>query len=309
MTQSIATLIIGAGALGSTLAAKLHASGDNVMLVARGQRLDHIQSSGVTLVEQGVSNRHFVTCVGAAPEDCNVKRVIIATKAYDLPSVLSQLRLAALSPREIMTVQNGVEAPDMVQDAFPEAAILASRVHGFFEMDGHEVRHAGVAPEILMGPVQPDTALTQSGTQHQLANAGMAATYVRDMRPSLWEKFMLASAIGGVGAACGLPAGKLCGDATALDMLRGALTEIQKLAKTSGIHLPPETAAQTLDFIRTFPSHATSSLQRDLEAHRRSEYDHLTGAVLRFAAAADIHVPVHQRVDELIRKRGLNPDL
>ena len=45
--------IYGAGAIGALLGAKLHLSGEDVTLIARGPHLQAMQKSGVTVIESG----------------------------------------------------------------------------------------------------------------------------------------------------------------------------------------------------------------------------------------------------------------
>jgi 2-dehydropantoate 2-reductase len=69
--------------------------------------------------------------------------------------------------------------------------------------------------------------------------------------------------------------------------------------------LPNDCVEATLQFVAGFPADVTSSLQRDLEARRPSEFNQLTGAVLRMAAEAELDVPMHRRIAQAITARGL----
>ncbi len=83
----------------------------------------------------------------------------------------------------------------------PSVQMLAGRVHGFFELHGDVVRHLGVEPSLAFGTLDglPSPAAELLATCLQSARIGF--TRPEDMRRSLWEKFLLASSIGGVGAA------------------------------------------------------------------------------------------------------------
>ncbi|MFD2579794.1 ketopantoate reductase family protein [Novosphingobium colocasiae] len=83
------------------------------------------------------------------------------------------------------------------------------------------------------------------------------------------------------------------------------MADIAALAATRGVMLDPAAIEATFAYAAAFPADATSSLQRDVEAGRASEYDALPGAVLRLARAAGIPVPAFARIDALIRARGL----
>ena len=55
----------------------------------------------------------------------------------------------------VVTLQNGVEAPDQAAEAPPNAAIVTGWVHGPFEFDRQQVRHVGVAPNSALGMAIP----------------------------------------------------------------------------------------------------------------------------------------------------------
>lgn len=301
-------IIIGAGAMGSFLAARLSEAGRDVILIARGVRLDFIRRNGVVLREGGVERAIGVTVAEKCPDPDDIALAIVATKTTDMASALAVLSPLAPRSPDILTLQNGVEAPHEVVRALPIAEVYGARVHGFFDMDGPVVRHVGVAPSILFGSMPPEPRRNGTRIMTALRSAGIAADHVPDIRPALWEKFLLASAAAGVGVALGMPAGMLCHSPEPRAMLEQALHEIAAIAAASGIKLPSSCVADTLAFVATFPAEARSSLQRDLEAKRPSEYRHLTGAVRRFAAALGMATPVHDRIERMIQARGLLPD-
>ena len=301
------TLIVGGGALGSFLAARLVQAGNQVCMLARGERLTTIRREGL-LLQAGDTVQQIPVEVRA---DCRglgkTRLVVLCTKAGALSDALDQIEDAVGVRTGIVTVQNGVEAPEIVARGFPDVAIIASRVHGFFELSGGNVRHVGVEPSIVFGQVHgPETG---AGKQlHRLLHsAGIACAMAPDITSALWQKFVLASAFGGVGAATGLAAGPMRGDAEAWRLLAAALQEVCDLASIKGVALPPHCKNSTLDFIASFPHGASTSMKRDLEAGRPSEYQSLTGAVIRMAKEVHAAVPTFNTIEAMIAARGLFP--
>ena len=60
--------ILGAGAIGGYLAAKLSLAGNDVSLIARGEQLKAIREDGLTLIENGNTNTTFPTAYSNALE-------------------------------------------------------------------------------------------------------------------------------------------------------------------------------------------------------------------------------------------------
>jgi 2-dehydropantoate 2-reductase len=297
--------IVGAGAIGSFLAARFALAGFDVELVARGSRLDEVRRSGVRITS-GAGILNIPVNAQSNPEGMSLPdMVIFCVKAQNLIEALEQYAFAADDPPVFVTVQNGVDAPQLALARFPDATILAARVHGFFEMEGAVVRHVGVEPSFSFGLYNKCSSNAADGLLHCLQRSGIAASLSKDIKVDLWTKFLLASALGGVGAALRLPAGQLQNDAVGRVLLKGAMQEIATLAKSHGVRLPDDIVTATLKFVSTFPSDATTSLQRDLDAGRCSEFDHLTGAVLRMAANAGLALPVHKDISIRLAQQGI----
>jgi 2-dehydropantoate 2-reductase len=303
----VALQIIGAGAIGSFLAASFEMAGLETEVVVRGKRRAELYANGITIDSGGQRIKATPKVAPAAGASKRPDYAVVCTKSQDLASGLEALAAYSENPPVIVTIQNGVVAPEQVAELFPRATVLACRVHGFFEMDGAIVRHVGVQPSLVFGCWNAHDCNAVESFAAAVDSAGFKHSISQDIRVDLWEKMLLATAIGGVGTALSIPAGQIMRDAVGRDLLAGAMAEIAKLASLRGIGLPKSCVESTLAFVAGFPQDASSSLQRDLEARRPAEYDHLIGDVLRMAAQTGLDVPVHRRIVQLIGQRGLLP--
>ena len=299
-------VVIGAGALGQFLAARFTAAGHKAVLVAREPGLSRLKAQGVRLYRNGVqSSRTAVALAGDCLSLPSADLVLLCVKAQDLPDALDLAAPLAAAGPAFVTVQNGVEAPGQVAARFPAAPVIASRVHGFFELRDGVVHHVGVEPSLAFGLTSGEGGQALDWLQGALADAAIASRHAADIQVELWRKFLLAASLGGVGAALATPAGRLRETVQGQAMLAGAMEEIVALGRARGIALGDDPVARTLGFVAGFPPEATTSMQRDLEAGRPSEYDCLTGAVLRMAHRSGLPVPVHEDIAGMIAARGL----
>ncbi len=296
-------LIVGAGAVGSYLAVALDRAQVPVCLLARGQRAAAVAQDGVRLAMNGQDFHANVPVATHLADLPPADLAILAVKTGALPDALRALADAP-ALRAVLTLQNGVEAPAQAATALPGVQAIGGRMHGFFELHGDTVRHAGVAPSIALGPLAGDGAAAAGQFARLLARAGVETEQPADIRVALWEKMLLASSIGAVAAALGVPVGRLRETPEHWALLGAAMGEVAALAERLRIALPADCVARTLDFVATFPPAATSSLQRDLEAGRPSEFDALAGAVVRLAASAGLPVPTHEDIVQRLRQRG-----
>ncbi|MDE8652439.1 ketopantoate reductase family protein [Novosphingobium album (ex Liu et al. 2023)] len=299
-------LVIGAGAVGSFLAAALARTGRKVTLVARGERLEQLRRGGILLGGGCASTYMSVSAADWGEVDSAPGLVILCVKSFAVKGVLDRLASKLGTDSTILTLQNGIDAPGEVARRCPQVTVVAGRLHGFFVLDGAQVRHIGVAPSICYGLVHglDDGGPAQVGAV--LTEAGIAAEASSDIERDLWEKFVLAAALGGVGAALDIPAGKLLSDPIGCRLLHAALRELVLLATHKGIALSADFVARTLALIATFPADATTSLQRDFERGGPSEYRALAGAALRMGEETRLGLPALRRIEDLMLRRGLD---
>lgn len=294
--------VIGAGAIGGAVAAALTRAGRDVVLVARGQRLEALQSAPL-LIESGRS-RHEVAVRAVAADALTgpVDLAICCVKTLDLEAALAPLPRALGAGGAVVMLQNGVEAHEVAARRLPNASILAGRIHGFFEADGPVIRHVGVPPSILMGRTYGDPMI-EGQVLEIFAGSDIPASVAPDILVALWEKFLLSAGLGGVASALDIPAGSVLASPEGANLLRAAMAEILMLAQHRGIGLTQDHVAAALEFVASFPPDATTSLQRDIAAGRPSEYDALTGAVPRLARQSGVALEVFPRLAEMIAAR------
>jgi len=101
----VKTVVLGAGALGSILAAHLAHAGEDVALIARGPRAKLLAARGVTV--KGLADFTVNVPIIERPQELGVCDVFILTaKTYDTQPALDGVR--NLKPDIAMSVQNGV---------------------------------------------------------------------------------------------------------------------------------------------------------------------------------------------------------
>lgn len=301
-------VVIGAGAIGGYLAALLARAGHAVHVVARGRRLAQIEADGLRVaMGDGMVLSTRPVAAQAPPAGLSRPLIVLGMKTPDLPAALDVVAASRPHAPIVLTVQNGVEAPAQVAAALPAATVLASRVHGFFEMgDDGAIRHRGVPPSLALGLTAGEDHAAPTRIAAMLRAAGTHAEAIGNILEQLWAKFLLAAPLGTVGAALETDVGGLRADPAAMALLHQTMDEVVRLSRACGVALPASAKADTLAFIASFPPGATTSMQRDLAAGRSGEFDALTGAVLRLAGNRGIAVPVHERLAGAImaRRRG-----
>jgi 2-dehydropantoate 2-reductase len=127
-------VVIGAGAIGGVVGARLSQAGQEVVLVARGAHYEAIAAAGLTLE----TPREQVTLplpVAPAPEAVRLTPedvVLLAIKSQDTAAALQKLRRAAPAGTPVVCLQNGVEnerAALRLFDRVYGAVVMAPTAH------------------------------------------------------------------------------------------------------------------------------------------------------------------------------------
>jgi 2-dehydropantoate 2-reductase len=105
-------VIFGAGAIGGVVGAKLHQSGFEVALIARGEHYRAIRDHGLTLEQPHLPAAHLQIPVADSPDGVEwtgEEVVMVATKGQDTAGALGALMPAAPAGTPVVCLQNGVE--------------------------------------------------------------------------------------------------------------------------------------------------------------------------------------------------------
>jgi 2-dehydropantoate 2-reductase len=127
-------VIFGAGAIGGVVGARLHQSGHDVALIARGAHHDAIAAGGLILETPVESTTHTIP-VASNPAELGISAddvVLLAVKSQDTRGALEALRDAAPGGVPVVLLQNGVENERTALRLLPDvygAVVLSPTAH------------------------------------------------------------------------------------------------------------------------------------------------------------------------------------
>lgn len=299
--------VLGAGAVGSWLAAKLAAGGEDVTLVARGAQLAAIAANGIELDEGKFGNNtvRVSTLAGdlASAEGCDV--IVVALKSYQLAAVAEQLGTLASKGAFVLSLQNGVpwwfaqgntsrslESVDpggKLLNALPQRSVAGGVIYVASEVTAPgRVKVAGRGRLVLGEPDGRDSPRLQM-LAALLQRCGIAAEVVGDIRKHVWAKLWRNAAFNPVSCITRATLGDIASDTDMVPVVTALLDEVAQVAAAYGVTID-ETAASLISATTKFGAHKTSMLQ-DLERGRPLELGAMVGAVIELAQAQGIAVP------------------
>ena len=102
--------IVGAGAIGGYLGARLALAGEDVTFVARGPNLDALRSQGIRLIEEDGTERvaHPIRAVQSMADAGPQDYVLLTLKGHQVEQVAADMRALYGPDTAVVTMQNGI---------------------------------------------------------------------------------------------------------------------------------------------------------------------------------------------------------
>jgi len=306
--------IVGAGAIGGFIGAKLANAGADVVLFARGPHLRAMQERGLRVVgdEGELEVKPEVTGDLAAIGRADV--IVLSVKAHSLTTLAPQLRPLFGPDTMVVSTQNGIpwwyfqNYPGELNGLHLERvdpggtiakAIEPERVIGslaYFSTDIAEpgVIHHTEGNRLSLG--EPSGARTDrvKALAELLIGAGLRAPVTTRFRHEIWVKLLGNVAFNPISALTGGTLEELVRHPETSAVIRGIMAETEAVAAKLGIELPIS-IDQRMAGAEKVGAHKTSMLQ-DLEAGRPLELEPIVGAAVELGERLGVQMPATRAV-------------
>ncbi len=303
--------VLGPGALGCLLAARLAEAGEETVL------LDHDAARAAALAEAGLhletdsGTRRVDLPVFARPADVTgVDLLVVLVKAYDTEAAVRQWRGVVGVGGRILTLQNGLGNAETILDlsrgngSGPTAEVVAgvTAEGATLRGPGHTAHVGSGGPTVLVALRGGRRAAEE--TAEPLRRAGLEVRIEDDAGPVLWSKFLVNVGANAVAGVLDLGNGELAARSEVRPVMAELIGEAVRVAERTGVGLPPDAAAEaverTQEILRRTAGNV-SSLLADLRRGRRTEIEVLNGHVVREGEAAGVATPVNRALWAMVR--------
>lgn len=295
--------ILGAGGIGGFLTAKLTAAGHPVALIARGAHLAAIRSGGLRLIEpDGTTVVHPDVLTDDPGEIGTPDAIFVTVKAHQLADALAAIAPAVGPETRVVTVQNGVDAPDMAAAAFgaDRALICVARIFSNITGPGEVTRYGGVGSYTIGTLDGRQDAPPVAALRALLNGAGVNAPACDDVRVDLWMKFILFNAVSSTTAGARTRLGVVRDTPALAALARRLMQETEAVGRAEGTVLPEDAVARIWAFFESLSAESRASTAHDLAHGAALEIDHICGSVARRGRALGIDVSASETVYALL---------
>lgn len=292
--------IAGIGGVGGYLAAALAKTYPYVHFLARGKRLEHIKTYGLTITSKSLGC--FTATPFAASDSAadfgHLDCLFICCKNYQLKELCIQLKPYISSDTIIVPVMNGITAAAEIREAFGKGIVIDALIYIISTaLEDFSIEDISPSPLVQIGKQHATIEEKQiiNAVNDLLSNAGIPCKVEEDIEAAVWTKFIQNCAFNIATAYYMTDAQGIYSDKTRLEKYYSLLSESCLVARTLGIHIA-DNLEDNLYHRLLYKTEATgtSSLKKDMAAKRQNELDTFSGTLIRKAKSLQIPVPVSE---------------
>lgn len=308
MTHESRIAVLGSGAMGSLFGGLLAANGEDVTLIdTRTEHVGAIEAEGLQIRSAGDERTVDVPATTDPASVGRVELLIVFVKSYQTRDALAGTPEVLAGEPDVLTLQNGLGNAETIAEFLPEANVVAGvTAHGATIEGPGRVFHAGEGPTTI-GRYYRANDDRVDAIARSLSAAGIETAVSAAIRDDIWRKVLVNVAINAPTALAGVRNGLLARTDPGRRLVETATTEAARVARSEGRDVPSE--EDLLDHVldvATRTGENRSSMLQDLAAGRRTEIEHLHGAVVERAEAHDLPAPVNRTLADLVRLAELD---
>ena len=303
--------VVGAGAIGGYLGARLAIAGEEVTFIARNRNLAAINANGFKLIEEDGSEQHtravraVQSMADAGPQDV----VLLTVKAHQVIDLLPGLRDLFGPQTLVVTMINGIPWWYFQGLAGPHqgrgldsvdpggqlaAAIEPERIIGSIVYPAAELLEPGVVKVVegnrfTIGELSGERTERIERLSQALIRAGFKAPVSKDIRSELWVKLWGNLSFNPISALTHATLEDICRFPASRALAAGMMAEAQQVAEALGVRFRIS-LDQRIAGAEAVGAHKTSMLQ-DVEAGRAPEIAALVGAVVELGRITGVPTP------------------
>jgi 2-dehydropantoate 2-reductase len=311
--------VVGAGAIGGYLGAKLSMAGEDVTFIARNRNLQAINANGFKLILEDGSQAHAPNAravqhpADAGPQDA----VLLTVKAHQVADLLPDLRGLFGPQTMVVTMINGVPwwyfqrlggawDGQVLESVDPGGRIAAQieseRIIGSVVYPASELVEPGVVRVIegnrfTLGELDGSRSERIEALSQAMIRAGFKSPVSKDIRGEIWVKLWGNLSFNPISALTHATLEDICTFAPTRQLAAAMMTEAQAIGEKLGVEFKVS-LDKRIAGAQAVGAHKTSMLQ-DVEHGRAIELAALVGAVIELGRITGVPTPTIDAVHAL----------
>ena len=308
--------IVGAGAIGGYLGAKLARAGEDVTFIARNRNLEAIRANGFKLILEDGSEEHAPTAKAvqrmaeAGPQDA----VLLTLKAHQVKDVLPELRELFGPQTMVVTMINGlpwwyfqrlpgawegrtlesVDPGGLIARTIEPERVIGSVVYPATELVAPGVVRLIEGNRFTLGELDGSRSERIEALSKAMINAGFKSPVSKDIRGEIWLKLWGNLCLNPISALTHATLEDICRFPATRALAATMMAEGQAIAHKLGVEFKIS-IDKRIAGAEAIGAHKTSMLV-DVEHGRALELEALVGSVVELGRITDTPTPTIEAI-------------
>lgn len=295
-------LIVGAGALGSLIGARLSTHASISLFSTNRMHMDAVRQGGLNIEELDgtVRNYRLAAFFELDKLHSGPDLALVLVKTYATRDAVSTAR-GICSPSTIfLTLQNGIGNWEQIASITGKEAVLAgSTAQGSTLLGPGSIRHGGNGATYV-GEIGGPASDRVKRVVELFREAQLVAEPSDEVERLIWEKLVINVGINAITGLTGIRNGFIAEMQEAANLCRAAVEEAITVARWKGFQIGDNMVDRVIAVARA-TARNRSSMGQDVDKKKRTEIDAINGAIVRFGKEAGIPTPVNQTLTALIK--------
>ena len=312
--------VVGAGAIGGLIAAKLALAGNPVTVIDMGPQLAAIKANGLKLEwHDGTVETAAVKAVDRPADAGKQELVVLAVKAHYLDQVAKDIDPLLDADTMVMTVQNGLpwwyfqrlggkydnkkleslDPTGVLTKKIDAARLIGCVVYPAAAVTAPGVIHRVEGDRFPIGELDGKESERVKRIHDVLVKAGLKSRVLKDIRSEIWLKAWGNLSFNPISALTHATLVDICAFPETHHLAARMMEEAESIAKKLGVTFRVS-IEKRIEGAAAVGAHKTSMLQ-DVEAGRSLETEALIGSILEMAKLTETPAPAIEAVYALVK--------
>ena len=299
-------LIIGAGGTGGCMGAYMTKSGKDVTLIARGAHLKAMQKNGLRM-ETTAKGSFVVEDIKATDMEHYEEKpdvIFVCVKGYSLEETIPFIRRVAKPETVVIPVLNIYGTGGRMQKELPELLVTDGCIYivGMIKEPGC-LFQSGNLFRVVFGVREPEEyRQVLADIKKDLEDSEIECVLSDNIRKDAMRKFSYISPAAACGQYYRAASDDIQKPGEIRETFKTLISEIMILSKAMGITFEEDMVATNVAIMDSLAPGVKTSMQRDVEAGKKSELDGLVYSVARLGEEYGVSLPMYQKISEKLQQ-------
>lgn len=299
-------LIIGAGGTGGCIGAYMAQAGKDVTLIARGEHLKAIQEKGLHM-ETTAKGNYVVENIKATDMEHYEEQpdvIFVCVKGYSLDETIPFIHKVAKPQTVVIPVLNIYGTGGKMQKELPDLLVTDGCIYivGLIKEPGHLVQSGNLFRVVFGVRNAAEYRPVLAEVKKDLEESGIECILSENIRKDAMRKFSYISPAAACGQYYRAASDDIQKSGEIRETFKALIGEIMEISGAMGITFEEDMVKTNLAIMDTLAPGVKTSMQRDVEAGKKSELDGLVYSVVRMGDEYKVAVPTYRKIAEKLQQ-------